>query len=55
MTNEEKVAAREKEARVAELAKSLLIHKYDAWDPLSAFALAEHFDDVRQARWEAIK
>ncbi len=55
MTNEEKVKARERECRVAELAKSLMIHKFDAWDPLTAFAMAEHFDDLRQARWEALK
>ncbi len=55
MTSEEKVKAREKEARVAELAKKLYVHSPHINNPHSAFANAEFFDEIRQARWEALK
>ena len=55
MTNEEKAKAREREARVAELAKLVWVHMDDLYNIRGAFSYAELFDDFRQARWEALK
>lgn len=46
---------REKEARIAELAKAIFIkHCLELEEPEGAFELAEYFDDLTQSRWKEV-
>lgn len=58
MTDQEKAKAREREAKVALLAKELYLFSFASPAPmtqLAAFQYAEDYWDLDQERWEALK